>query len=612
MTNYETRLISTNVLASFSATSGIIFPMVDWCYDLNKGGNNWFALDLYGSSADTSDDARAIFFDFYPCFYLHTLVQEIAKQKGIKITGSVLDNQLYKSIVIAPRSGEMKRENIKITTAYGTSQSNTGGDIQYTSFTAASNPEGLFASNQYTAARNSRIIITLTITEQGGDDNGWWTLLQNASTVNTIPVNQAVTSVDRTWIMAAIAAPGDVFTLYFRRDGGMGSTISFAFNIKFDVPTTITTLDYFLPNYFLPELSCLAIVKFVINYFGCSVHYDEYSKTLSINQVERFKLEDAEDWSDYIQPETIQHNYTIEAAANNYMRLSESDDYEVKAYNRQNVVKYGEGNITTVNTLKDQADIMQIPFAASEFGLSKNGDWLSNIPLVTLSDGQVIEYSAIGNSAGRAQYTYAFDVQFVAGQAVRIVDATKGDIGTYVVSSSTTTTVIFAGLSYPGATSTGKLYPQSIAFNEIKPRILAVKPSTALSNFGTDSEFSLYGTGGLGSPSGETTTAFAAFSRPTTGLSIDNWKANLALDNPNIELFTLPSVKELCFGKISSMIGNPTHKAMFVLPESVFQAYGFQSFIYLKTEKLTGYFLVYAISNYRDSNTEVEVTLYML
>lgn len=617
VTDYTMQWSATNVLSSHASTGGIIFPAVDWCHDLNKGlasGHEYFVSELL----DISADPLKTYCHWYPCFYLHTLVQEIAKQKNIKITGNVTENKLYQTLVLPPFRGEMKRKDIKITTAEGSPQTTTSTVlVKYTSLTESSDPESLFASAAYVANKSTKAIITMTVvtvTGVGGLPRGIISITKNTVAMNSITIGDADFGAGTYQIETSLIS-GDVIEIYFNRAVAGTTSITPTANLKIDIPTRITVMDFLRPDYFLPELSCLEIIKFVINFFGCSVYYDEYSKTLSIDIVESFKLEDAQDLSEYFQ--SVKTNYTTRSAANNYMRLLKSDDTEIKAYNKASLVKYGEGNITTNNTIKETNELMQIPFAATEFGLAKDGWWVSNLPLIKLYDeGDPFTYTAITSGATFADYEYIGVVAMIQGQTCRVVDDVAGDLGIFIVESSSeaagVVSVSFYGLQF-NATGTGRIYPQRMEYNEVPPRLLVVKPETLVADFSTGSSRYLLKDetfASVGAP--KLSAAYAWFCKPRTGEPIDNMTANVALDNPDLELYSFPSVKDLYFNKISNLLRNAEFKVMMILPESVFQGFQFGGFIYLKTAGLTGYFWVDRITNYRDSNTAVEVTLLML
>ena len=602
VTNYETLLDITTVNAKLHSTSGVVFPLVDWAYAFNKGGDTYaLGFDL----VDVKGDTLQTVMDYYPCFYLKTLVDEITKQNSIKIAGDVLLDPLYNRFILPPNNGQIKRADIRVTTAYGSTFSTSAGPVKYDQFTDGSDPDGNFANDEYTVPFNAKIIISYTIvtsTVPAGSNLIVAGALNGTPGISGLTFTTSVSVTSTTVTATGTFVKGDVISLYVQRSGAAG-TVDVTLNIKFDIPTNVTTDDYVTPDLFLPPLRSLDIIKFLVNYFGCACSYSEYSKTITINTIDGFKLEDAEDWSDYIQVNTISMDYTIQSAKNNYQRLQEPEDARLRGYNKGRVVKYGEGNIETENTLKEINELMQVPFAPSDFSLSKNNIWQSSVPIIKLRDsGEAITYQSTSNVAGRRSYNYTFDYLFEPLQLVRIVDDNQGDIGIFYTTNSGTITlgsVQFEGLTFT-TTSTGRLYIQEIEYQSIAPRILLNKPETSVGDFGS----------ALNALSAASR-SFAHFCKPVTGDIIDSYKANAAFDNPDGN-FSDPTINQMYFSKIGRMLGNPTLKAKFLLPESVFQDYDFQSFIYLKTEKLTGYFYPEGITNYHDGNTPVEITFYML
>ncbi len=105
---------------------------------------------------------------------------------------------------------------------------------------------------------------------------------------------------------------------------------------------------------------------------------------------------------------------------------------------------------------------------------------------------------------------------------------------------------------------------------------------------------------------------YSVFTAGKSGFNIDNYSANLAVDNPNISGYTNPTTKQVYFGSISKFLQNPDVRAKMIIPESVYREFNFENLIYIKSEKLTGYFFVRSIVNYVDGNTPCEVNLNML
>lgn len=616
VTDYTTQLTYAEVSALAGATGGVCFPLVDWIWRGNKGSNYW----LMSFIQDIKNDPEFSVFDFYPCFYLHTLVGEIAKQSGLKIDGNILDDPLYNTLVLTPKSGELKRDRINVTTASGSAFSTAAGPVKITGFTETSDPENCFASNSYTANRSSRLVLTITVLDASSGTpgcNGQIFVRKNGVNFTTFTVQGDGTGegVYRIWndvltgtILTVV--PGDVIDLTLNRIGAAG-TISVTSNLKFEIPTKLTVADYVTPSQFLPPIASLDIIKFIVSYFGCSVYFNEYSKTISINVIEKIKPEDSVDWSEYYQSHSS--NYTTAQSKNNYIRLLEPEETSLRGYNNSHKLKYGEANLETQNTLKEDNDMVSVPFAPSAFGLETAGSWMSNAQLVNLVDQEPILYTSITNSAGLARFNYPTLESYVKGsQAVRIVDDDRGDIGYFVCVGGTVTDSVYLGLPFTGD-GTGKIYPQAIEYLETNPRLLVVANEVLTSSFSLgeirygDADSPVTGVTYL-----TASHKYGYFTKSATGLNIDQLKANAAPDNPDIATFTNPSVKNLYYRKINRLIGNPAVLTKMLIPEAVFQSFQFDRFIYLKTADLTGYFWVDNIGNYRDGNTKVDVSLMMV
>lgn len=82
---------------------GIVFPIVDYF------GNGKRVNANFSSIKGTPQDGLDTIFStstpvILPCLYLHTLVEEIAKVSGVKISGNVLQDYRYISEIITPES----------------------------------------------------------------------------------------------------------------------------------------------------------------------------------------------------------------------------------------------------------------------------------------------------------------------------------------------------------------------------------------------------------------------------------------------------------------------------------------------------------------------------
>jgi|SRR6478736_2733053 len=620
--SYLVQINKANVLSKASATSGITFPYVDWSYDLKNGFNTRYIFgDQFGTptfkTVDATNDVEVSFQDFYPCLYLSSLIQECFTQNGLKFSGDVLNDTLFKSLVLTPVNGQMKRIPFKTFTAYGSSQSFAAfGPYKYTSFTTISDPDGAFnvGTNKFTINKTQSLHFTGTCNSASASalpitflvyKNG--VVIPGSVATFTLYVGQSV----RTKFPVPCSA-GDIIEVYLNSSSAVGWNASV--NLKIDSPELIYTDDYVEPSNFLPKLSCVDITKFIIGYFGCTCNYDEYSKKLTVNIIDNIKKENALDWSEYY----ISHRteYTVQQAKNNYVRLQSPDESDLQKYNSQNKIGFGEGVITTGNTLNPDHDLFKIPFAPTSYGIDYAGVWQANIPLVSLEDdGDPIPYTAITDLGG-GQAKFTVSIQFNKFEVIRILDNNGVSLGYHQVYIPSATDFI-TYFQFTNSFS-GTILRQRISYNDITPRILSCKqtsfPDYASSVGGSRSgnKSGFYFIADAGTLSVETNTSYAVFSKYKTNEPIDQWQTNCAFDNPDITTFQDITVKQRYFNTINKFLQNGNVRAQMLLPESVYQSFDFSNFIYLKTEKLTGYFFIDSIVNYQEASKPVEVNLYML
>src|SRR6185295_15333687 len=113
---YRKQITYANVSVLVSATSGITFPLVDWVYNLQKGDNKWqtskiFLKDaIYPFSSISYPTYYSLnliksYTEFYPCFFLSSLVSEIFQQNGLKTSGTLFSDPIFNRLLITPYQG---------------------------------------------------------------------------------------------------------------------------------------------------------------------------------------------------------------------------------------------------------------------------------------------------------------------------------------------------------------------------------------------------------------------------------------------------------------------------------------------------------------------------
>jgi len=496
--------VSSGSIVSAPRDYGIVFPLIDIIF---KGQRNSFKAfgksynTLIGESA-TPEDAT----DIYPALYVHTLISEISKIAGVKISGTLLDDVFFKTLIITPDSPDLV------------------------------NPE------------------------------------------TNVGIN------------------------YSKMDG----------------------LSYVTIEMIAPNMKAIDFIKWACISFGCVPVYDIYSMTLELNIIDKFKKEDAEDWTDYLKSFTIYNDVN----QNNYIRVKEPPEKDfdpyfeteknenslynnIYTYNKNNELKYGELNIETDKEDGSETTVYTSPFApVQDFIFTEGWDIaVPYIPLFVLEDDEEYTFASVvsnGDGMGGSNAVFVgtgypfngFEREFI----VRVEDfSILNNYSGYQIVKTTSSTSIEVYTDYDG-TIDGVFYTQKISNGSPGNRILSYVKRINANQFTNHTPFPRT-TGNYG------TVATAYHFKEYTPYSfLNGLKQGLSYGNiPDKIDITL---QERYLKSISEGIKRPRLRANMLLPESVFQKFNFDKFVYLNTGKINGYFLVESIVNYKDGRTLVEVNLY--
>lgn len=422
--------------ATKSNTEGIIFPFVDYMFSRNK-------FDKYNflcSVVDDSNESDPLYLpvNISPCLYISTLVNEVSKLSRIKISGTLLDDKLYQSLIVTPSSADLY---------------NSDGQI------------------------------------------------------STILANKNVQSLS-----------------------GINSTIHIQ-----DIA---------------PDIKAVELIKWLCFTFGCVPVFDEYTQTLTLNLLDKLKKEDSVDWSQYIQDYELRYTQN----QNNYVRLQESIDNDIKIYNELNPdALYGELNILSTKNDGSSKDIYTSPFAPvkDDIGVTPLRWATPYVPLYTLTDGDELTYSNVYNvsGTGKAKFdcVFNYDISPYYSCIVRIVDDNNIYTGHHIVRvSEQDSKNIISGCDFI-ANSSGKLYLQKIEKSSTSPMVLVCVPALNVDEFTSSASLEIYPTGSA------TNVAYAYYHKPFYNeyADLNRYKAGLSYgyvditENNGLPLPVPPSLYEV-------------------------------------------------------------------
>lgn len=488
-TRYSFTWNGTNTRSRLTNTEGIVFPMVDFLTERRRA-DPYFLNQT--NNANISGTGKNLF-DLYPCAYVHTLVKELANHAGIKITGNLLNDPLYKLLVITP-----DRADVELKQGYS--------------------------------------------------------LLDGR--INSYGVS------------------------------GVGASISLE-----DV---------------VPSMKAIELLKWLIVSFGVVPSWNDSTETLTLTLSNSISTTDSQDWSNYYVSHILDYS---KYAQHNYVNYKDNaNDEIISRYNELNATKYACADIESAKTDESTKTPYTAPFQSLHDDVSDTVlKWCTPyVPFVTLEDDEAFTYTSVSNNgSGKARFNgTGFPFGSFNNFFVRIDDSAKvanyhGIIQGNAISTSTSTR--FDSQADFLINSSGTLYTQSVRFNN-GPFIFVVDPNINYSIPFPGSQIAV----------GQTTVTditrgyFARTVKPNTtayktfGISYGEITLPGAIARP----LTSGKMKEF-----ARSIKEPIVKSKMLIPTNVYKSFNFDSWVYIKTEKLQGHFFVNNIQNYVSSDIPVTVEL---
>lgn len=600
-----------------TATEGVIFPVIDWAYNYKKLTNVFLARPITGVSIDS-------FYDFYPCFHEHTIFDRIFSTLGFKIAGNLLDNPVYKDLVITSSEILSATYQSALNTSVAANQTMDTNYLNSSVGTPAFKIDFQVGSSFFDAA-NDRLVFptalgptlinySIAAGKYSINPEIYYTiqLRKNGITISTveIPVTYAHLSPFNGSITTDIQA-NDYFELWLQPHDAFvsGFPRQFIANVTTFI-TTIITSDGVAVSNLLPDVAQFDFVRHIAQRFNCLVDYDDLTQTVTFTMLDSVKKENAVDLSDNIIEFTHapsgygQRNYirTPEAAE---LVLYKSDN---KNYGDHEVDSDGQGEKDVINTI----------FRPAETFTNQKLEWLiTNVPLIRLEDSDDgVDYVSVEDPTGISGRAIFINATLLADFIVDSVIRIKSDSGEYegmaVVESADNAGLMPYGVKI-GSTDTGKIYRQKIIFPSIGSRELIVVRNTDVNNFNTGSPIydiqnikilDANGTYPYGSA------AWAFYAKPNIGTNMDRVRVGLnygpVTNTGNI------SFGDLFHKTLRKIIAGPKTKAKFLLSQVEYQNLSPLQYVYLRTKSFEGYFLMPEIDGFKNQFSPVEANLILI
>ncbi len=607
--SYDQDFTVTNLASLRAATTGMTFPLLDWGYNFKKGTTDFMVQPI----VDSSNDPLNFVYDFYPAFYLKTIVKEIAKQKQFKITGNIFEDPRFDKMVIPlPFIDRTLGEPVYMTNtdSYASNQYIGAGATVTVTFGYQSNSDSLLdlTNGRIQNDNRSRNVRVRTYFDFDSAFSGEVYLRKNGVTIETYTF-----SIDSVLRYTTVSlAPNDYLDVQVKNNSGATRSIEqkyFGYQFCgswYDSGLKILAVDV------IPSTQILEIIKYVAQAFNCIVSFDDFSKTISFNKIDSVRKENATDLTDTIVQYEVEWQNGF--SQQNYIRTNQTEDIEV--FNKQER-KFGEYVFDGPGNGKAQSDVFELKFGPSLVKQQERSyfDWhLSNIPLFKLEDdGDPITFSTVTNSSGNARFDISVVDTIPVNSVVRITDNAGLYEGYFVVQTTSTTLITAFGQRYIG-TSSGIIRRQKIAFTlNAGFRVLLNYTNYTLTKIGT---------------------ALVQASGTANNVRVRDESAGTDYSSWNVAYYYIPESKysfsdELRLGahpgpiensvslpmansyynRIGKIAMNPKIKVRLRLSETLFNTIDLSEFVYVDLGTWQGYSFLQKIDNYKDSITECRAEL---
>lgn len=600
---YDVERTAANVQASWTKNYGLVFPLVD---------SGVLSQRVYASTVPE---------DYTPFIYVKTLFKEIFNSVGIKLTGDLLQDQLYQKLTMgcANKSSEddldsrstYAKKNIiqSISAADGLSKVLYQDDTTPPYFDGSQNN---FLNSTYTADIKMRLQVDLVIkVAVAGPSSGLltygiyingsaektWSISFSSSGITKITLtksrNVIIEAGDTLEIRAIVTGVGNILFVY------EDSTIKVTPNYSYGVYNVSASSA--VPNWTQGEF-----VSNILRLLNVMASYNTENKTLTLNLFKNLKNKESIDISDQVTIEDTDYCDFISNYANdNIFSYSDSSVDEAGQYNAANALPNGSGKISTENAyIEKENDVLQSDFCASISYIHTYFDAsLEKLNFVDLEEIDSKTISSVTDASGVPRFNISSaDNLFSPGDIVRIdtgIDSNFEYNGDWVVDTVTSSYITVVGGVY-GTSADGTATLMNHVFTTSQDVYLMVNiPSINVGDFSSISSVYIDSTA-------YTQTSLAYFNMLSNNSIVNSvYKQGLSFGAVNNPLSFQISLLETYWGLFGDILNDPVMLKMscYFKRSTYDQMRTFLRPLRIKTNETNNLYYLNRIRGYKDSST---------
>lgn len=600
ISKYDTLQTQANVIASWSKTSGMVYPWVD------------------AGPLKTRRFESARSEDFAPGLFLHTIFEELFQASGLKIRGEMINHALFNQIVVltnakSDEETEARSSNVNKVTDQ-TLPSNLSyvkvtfdNDSDYPYFDGKSNNFSL-VNNRYTADLEMDLKVKLNLQLSASH----WTAIVLYKNGNPTSSHQSISTSDTNTLDTNIhLVAGDYIEWYSRNQVSGGPSVDITSG---NLEITPTYIFKSFSKSTLPKWTKQQFVSNILQIFNAIPTYDPFTKTVTFDLFDKIKGKPSIDISEYITGdiEVDYVDFISNYGRSNIFGYSDTSEEETERYNASSFIKYGAGQLIANNDfIQESSDVISSDFASPisyvhpYFKCS-----IDRMELIELQDGEIeadietVEDDGVGNA--KFMLTDADDL-FNVGDLVRLEFEDTQYNGEYIVSQTTSTFLnLYGGVFYTN--NPGKITRMRYENTSNDDVFLVVHTGARIiTDFSQNSTF-LIGT------TLRSVWAHSYFNMLATGRPVDAiFKQGLCFGKVNNPLAFQRTLIDAFWQVFSRILNNPVKLICPVnLPETVNAQIDFNAPVSIKTTESTNEYYVNKVQGYQGQQYQNLIELIQL
>ncbi|HEX2682656.1 MAG TPA: hypothetical protein VHL77_01910 [Ferruginibacter sp.] len=595
----DINLNRTNIIDSFTNTSGVIFPLI------NAG------------SLTTRSAPFLQVEDFHPFIYLKDVMIRIFSASGLKLAGELLTDSRYQQMITsrskaAPNAKEVADRSVYVGTE--TVQGYNDSSFGEVNFELVTDPyyvgnNGNFINNsQYEADIHMVLtfewVLNFDISGVDPDDqaffiarffvNGVYDMDEDAggqisSSAVNIRYTKEVSSGDVVEMMISI--------IVFSPSGPTGQTVNLTSGTMRVTPSKIykvSVMDI------VPDMTCADFVSQVLSMFNVVVDYDPYTKLVTIDLLKNVRHNtDVLDISDMVNlSEDIETDYVdFISTYGRYclLQYGDSNIKEIEDYNKENRIPYAGYEIDSGNEFEDtQTDVLDLDILpVYEDSRNTMRSFLPKLAWRSIVVDSTDTVTTVNNVDNVPEFAAN---GFEALDLVRISESTIPDYnGDWLIAEATGTSFKVFGLVYLGNATlkASKIHVEVEDDND--PVFLLAVPNVDVSYFSPIGGF-------IFDTIPQLTGATAYFLKPKQGLPIDERKLSLAFGLPNLLNMHQVTMFEDYWRDFAGVVQDPVKKFVPVMmPEKSFMSLRAKTKIRLTVFNESAVYYISRFTGYKSS-----------